>query len=703
MGAAKCGLRTALYVEADPVVAEACAKTHAIPMLSPQHALDMLQAGELPKSFVLNADAASNMSMFFIGIMQCDAWLASPPCQPWSKAGVLMGLASNDGVMFPRLIAMGALMKARFILAENVPGICEHPHYVQIKAYVAQVGWRCVLSSQDKVFPLLPIMRNRWLGMFVPCTQYCNPHDIERASSFKIPDSIPGIGTHTSVGCTGSVQYNLESWEKEQALPSDDALQLMSVYNLLPSNIRTKVLPTTPHSEILKLRVRTPRQPYPNVMAQHGVQHELPIKHLRQKGLHAFLLDVDGVLRFPTPYELSSSMGYNEDLILPSAFRKAWHIVGNGLTIAHAMLACYRAHVVLANFSPFTCQWDSIDKFCAEIKASVVDLSDFFTETDGKWMKLKPITLRKNPPVDEPPFEQEVFTPDFVDVPPTKRMCISPTWEFEEEENESPVLIVDHHAYPNCANKVGTVFAEDASLLLKQQCPYEHEIQHLIGSGDIEHVDGEHIAILLHDQGIWYRPVWRAESESISTTIRKALPHAKAEMFEAICIGGTEVTFRTIPIGTTTCDIFFTPKFFTRIVVTNLLSKDLPIQVDATWTVADLISYVAAEAAVLSHNLVVIDDGAICHPEAFVLAIQQTVFNVRYKQYMLPKECLKFAGNHPHQGKPVVDVEIEEVPIPTFQNELKGHAKADEYRFAFRVPKWNIIRTVTCIGKATFA
>eukprot|EP00438_Fugacium_kawagutii_P000468 Skav217121 [mRNA] locus=scaffold783:248990:253129:+ [translate_table: standard] len=639
--------------------------------------------------------------MFFIGICQCNTWLASPPCQPWSKAGVLKGLATNDGVMFPRMIMLAAQMQALCLLAENVPGIQDHLHFARIKSYVSQVGWRCVLSSQDKVMPLLPINRNRWLGFFVPDTQLCNIRDIQKAEKMKIPASIPGIGTDTSVGFTGSVQYNMEEWEKEQAKPSEEALQLMSVYSLLPSNVRTKVMPTTPPPEILEIRTRTPRQCFPNVMAQHGVQHELPIRHLKEKGLHAFLLNVNGEKRFATPYEIGSSMGYPANLVLPCKYKEAWHIMGNGLSIAHSMIACFRAHIILANHSPFTCPWDSVDQLCAEIKTGLVDLSDLSVVREGSWMSLKPTVLVPVHPSMPTQVEPEPYTPDFVEPPPCKRQCLSPTWMVEDDEPVMNIPQVDLSAFPNRANLLGTAVAEDASLLTKQQNPFPNDILKCFNAGEVTHKDDHHIAIILHDQGIWYRPAWRKSDEPVSTTIRKVLPHATREMFDAICIGGYEVLFGTIPNDTTSCDIFFTPNYFTRMIVSQLLSQDLPLRVDVTWTFADVLAYVAAEAAVLSNSLSIFTEGKEISKDDFVLATDATCFNVRFKTQMLTMDRLAFVGNHPLSGQDVV--QQNEDSIPSFKNEAKQPAKFDVMRFAFRTPKWNTIKTVAATIDTTFA
>ena len=83
-----------------------------------------------------------------------DLLWASPPCQPWSRAGKMKG-AEDERDAWPATIAAVALLKPRWFVAENVRGVEQHLDGYVIPAmkrlgYV--VGWRC-LNAADYGIP----------------------------------------------------------------------------------------------------------------------------------------------------------------------------------------------------------------------------------------------------------------------------------------------------------------------------------------------------------------------------------------------------------------------------------------------------------------------------------------------------------------------------------------------------------------------
>eukprot|EP00438_Fugacium_kawagutii_P033756 Skav215072 [mRNA] locus=scaffold2575:13654:17844:+ [translate_table: standard] len=645
----------------------------------------------MPSRCVLIADATSIQTLFLAGIFQTNIWLASPPCQPWSKAGTMKGLDTLDGLQFMRLIGAAALMKVKAMLVENVPGFKEHPHHVQILTMLEQIGWRCVISSQDQVVPLLPIFRKRWLGLFMPKHATIDQECIRRASAVVLPSNIPGIGRETSIGSVGCVQHELHSWEKSQAIPDEDAIRIMSTYNLLPSSMQAKLHPTASPEQVLALRVKSTRQIFPNLMALQGVQHELPLSHLREKGLHSFLLEVEGVKRFALPFELSSGMGYPDTLILPKNYKESWHMIGNGLTIAHSMISCYRAHIAMGDQSPFICNWKSVVELCTEIKTNLVDLNEYVVESDQHWMWLRLATLAKA--TDDDGAHQpspDLYQPDDIEQPPLKSRCISQTWECAEEEPDHPISKPDLALFPNIGRQiVGTVDLKDASLLTKQQCPLPDSIQKAFQNGTVQHELGDSIATILHDQGIWAMSAWKKNDDTIGTIIRKVLPHAKKECFKTICIGGDETTFSTIPVGVKDCDIIFTPEFFVRVIITQLIPYDLPIRIDVTWKFQDIIAYVASEAAVLTHNLQVFKDGQQMDPQDFALAHDATTFVVRFNEHKLEVGRMVLCQENQPESAQMIQ------QLKQLDHESARHPTIETMRYTIRDPKWGTLRTIT--------
>lgn len=162
-GAKLCGLETTFAIELDKTTADACGKSLNWPVLDATTAFDMHKNNMLPRQYVLQANANSLEALYFIGLAGTAVWLISPPCQPWSKAGSMLGLQSEGGQAFVGTVLNAAMMGASLVLAENVPGFPAHKDFKEVLGHISKAGWKCVISSQDGLLPVLPIFRTRWL------------------------------------------------------------------------------------------------------------------------------------------------------------------------------------------------------------------------------------------------------------------------------------------------------------------------------------------------------------------------------------------------------------------------------------------------------------------------------------------------------------------------------------------------------------
>ena len=167
LGSKLCGNDPVLLIEQDVCTAEACARNLDIPLLTIQDAFECVKQRCLPPRMVLVADVNAVHTMFFAGLFDIAWWLMSPPCQPWSRAGQQMGLATADGKAFARSVLNAAMMGVEGCNIENVPGLPDHPHFCILKDILRLVGWNIAQMSIDKVLPLAPVVRNRWLCTIV--------------------------------------------------------------------------------------------------------------------------------------------------------------------------------------------------------------------------------------------------------------------------------------------------------------------------------------------------------------------------------------------------------------------------------------------------------------------------------------------------------------------------------------------------------
>eukprot|EP00438_Fugacium_kawagutii_P021448 Skav208595 [mRNA] locus=scaffold3715:119990:124616:+ [translate_table: standard] len=165
--ASKCARRPCLHVEHDPVIAETCARAHDLPLLTIQSAMSLLQSHNMPDACVLLADMVMKETWIIAGCLNVGTWLISPPCQPWSKAGQEKGLSCQEGALFPRTIIRASIAKVFSLNVENVKGIQSHQHFGALKRIFHLAGYQLYCAKIDKVYPLLPVQRDRWMATLI--------------------------------------------------------------------------------------------------------------------------------------------------------------------------------------------------------------------------------------------------------------------------------------------------------------------------------------------------------------------------------------------------------------------------------------------------------------------------------------------------------------------------------------------------------
>lgn len=593
-----------------------------------------------------------------------------------------------------------ALSKPLCLNLENVPGLPDHPHFSLLTRVLNEAGWVLAVANIDQIYPLLPVMRARWMATCISKLLQCDPKHVLIAKDIHLPDLVPGVGHDNHLMKFGCMMKNLKSWELQQCLPNDQAMEMTSNPDLLPLKHRTKNFKNLKPEEVIQLRITTGLRPLPNVMALQGSQHLLPSDLLVEKGLHAYLLNDGTNLRFITPIEISTAMGFPHSITLPAVFPDAWKMVGNSLAVPHAALQCLRAHYILGPHSVFENGIKGPMELCDFVMTTRFSLSAFDVVHDDEWMSLRmiqtktmvPQSIPETLPVsdEEDDDGQKTFAVsqdpylDSVCPPLAKRVCISPTWQAIDEDT-SIVPELSKADFPNCASwTVGT----------KQPC---------IGGLDLSVIlihepkqDSNFMCVkILHSQGIWAVGCLLEGQPSVSEAFRHFLPHATQDHFQTITLNQFPAVFGTRPKACTHMNIVFKPYCFLRIVQAPWLVNDLPVEIDVTWTFADLISFVACEAAVLSSCVRLLVDNERMQSQDYVMQSPHVAFQAV-----------------------IVTSENHRQPLVANDSNIKQDILLDRYmangscdaatpvhkgliRFTTRHPKWGSVRSVTVPLTAT--
>ena len=693
------GNKPVLMVEHDEQTAFACAYTWQIPAMYPSEAIECVKRDELPTHFALIADVNCVVCQVLAGIMKIGTWLWSPPCQPWSKAGRLSGMQSPEGVAFVRSIMGLRLSKPRCVNIENVPGLVEHKDYQHVKHLFDLVGYQIACSSVDKVHPLLPIIRKRWLCTVLPTDFVVAPGKKELAFKTVIPNEVPGIGKETPIGAAGCVQSAIQHWEFEQVVPSEETLELLSRYDLLPVNVRKLHPGVMTKEQVLQARTKSLRHCLPNVMAMQGSQHTLPIQHLQEKGLHAFLIDDGTNKRFALPFEIAVAMGFKGNTTLPMDFVSAWRITGNALSVPHAALQCFRAHILMGSQSPFVCNFKGCFDLCKAFRDQQILLDDCIIKPDKEWMVLEDWVKEQDEPCHR--FVKASSVNECPQPPKAKRQHMSPTWEYHEHESSEIIQAVPQQGEQVESYALNATRPMQGDLISDVVTPMpEKEWQDFLVDVAKQNPLAK-VTKVIHKQGVWAHFVWIDGDSTIGNIIQQCLPHACENHFANIQADGTEIRFGTKAPQVMWKQISFEPLSVTRIVQTSVHPKSIPVMLDVTWKFTDLVAYIAAETAVLSQNMSVYNEmSRIVKHDLFVLADPSTHFLMVITpgftdHKTISKQLIKTEITH---EEAIPDTVLDLVPTHSqdeivsldFREQIPDEEKI---RLAFRCPKWGSIRT----------
>eukprot|EP00438_Fugacium_kawagutii_P031483 Skav235037 [mRNA] locus=scaffold287:159594:164108:+ [translate_table: standard] len=329
-------VRPVAIVDTDANVCHACARAHGTRVLSVdefyQHALTTSDF----QTVVVNGTVQSMTLWAAFGLLNVSVVCASPPCQPWSTSGRQSGLASFDGLLFPATLEKAAMAKVHAFLAENVVGFPNHSDYHDVIAAAAVKGLRLVDSGLVAAQRMLPVVRNRWLGVFIHVSIYIESEVIQFVKKYAI-DVIP-----CNAPLTGP------------CLAEADAIHVnMS-----------------------------------SVMARYGGQHLLPPDLLREKGLHTVLFGTLAQHRLFSPWEVLASLGFPDQVCVATSVMEAFLQTGNALSPIHAGFALAKAHVLLGDLSPFAMH-GTLHDLLLTIAGCAIKLSKYYVVVEGDLCMLK--------------------------------------------------------------------------------------------------------------------------------------------------------------------------------------------------------------------------------------------------------------------------------------------------------------------------
>ena len=161
--------------------------------------------------------------------------------------------------------------------------------------------------------------------------------------------------------------YSLEDISEEdlsELFPSKEAITVMSDPKLVPK-WWGKGLDLPKDEAVLRSRP----------VASYGKQHKFGFSILHKEGCVFMLAPSSTGPRFFSPWEQAACLGLPSTIKLPGSLEIAWHVLGNAIGVAHALLQMSRLHVILGEGSPFSQTTAELPTLCRMMQRKGIHLS----------------------------------------------------------------------------------------------------------------------------------------------------------------------------------------------------------------------------------------------------------------------------------------------------------------------------------------
>lgn len=669
------GLETLICIEANPEVAEAAALAHGLPVKQLDNVWSQfISNGQVDAPAIWIADVRDHRIKLLLSILEvAHAW-ASPPCPPWCGMASLQGLNCDDGMLLPLTIRCARDIGLVSLVMENARSLKHHPHFGHVRNFAEELGFNLVQDSVENCTGVLPLNRCRWLGCLVchtACIRHVITHNIKTAREMQLPNDpfLGGLrGCHAILRC-------LSPEDIQELMPCNKAIEYMSDPKLVPSwwGQGRKLCS---HDEVFKSRVTSQGSVMQGLVASYGKQHEFKYEYLEAKGLCTTLIDTPQGPRYFSPWEQAAALGHQEGIRLPKDLMKAWHIMGNALSVAHGLLQLSRLHVLLGSVSPFGTNVSPLSTLCRAMQRKVIRLE-----------------CMKQVIVDDSrilvPAGGDEFPSDEGFVPSPKRARIevgndiSPTIPFKVDELALKPVPCEASGPEPCIRGFQSM---PAAVRAELDCMMLCANQHVVKMTDGFDLPPFCLSSLV---ARWVKIGWIEENASVLAMFMNIFPHIATGLVDTLTINDEVVCMSECPVALPFRVVQFRPIQKLCSVYVPHMGKSVIVEADITTTVHSILSEIAVTLKVPTKSLTLSCVGRSMSPDDFVLS------GPNWQKFDLTWTPL--CSVVPFNPKPdVTDVKhciLGDVEIGRHGVGVESNA----IRIAAKHPVWGTIRTVAFV------
>ncbi len=349
IGAKHAGIRFAVHIEQDRDVAEAGSRVTLTQLVTKEWVRDcsyqtwdnMIQTG-----VTIIMPFQDDCCWEKISASGVDLVAASLPCPPWSGLTAQQGLRSEAGRLFDDLVEFVSAFQPRMLALENVEGLIMHEHWRHIVGRFNEVGFVVVHESVDKLDAVCPMQRSRASVIFVNTRQI---DTFEKCVLNNVP--LPQLILQPNPLTAGAIHHEIPAELDPFVNINSEDRKLLQNPQYWPRYWKPG-FPLDEHGKVdLRDRLHNPCKPLPCAVAKYGFPTLLHPNGLKDKGLIMKLLNTGGKIRWISPFEHLTAMGWPIATLIPKDVQLTRMIIGNTISPIHALVTLARAVILLPSLA----------------------------------------------------------------------------------------------------------------------------------------------------------------------------------------------------------------------------------------------------------------------------------------------------------------------------------------------------------------
>lgn len=325
-------------IESDIHIAHSLAVSLQVPLIDGTRPLHPKALDQIRGDCVIHADVTSSFWQQAVAFWRPDGISISGPCQPWSNASTGPGLNTIGGMASAEAVAICKFLRPKFICYETVAGFVTHDHYRYIMAQFHWAGFQLKWAKLIDCAEVLPTHRIRWLALFIRIGDpeiHALPFQLWTPSTENSPSDYDAI---------------MDEYDTDSSLSLSEELQnLASRKAFLPPGQRTRISVDA----VFESRCNDGSCKTQTFMASYGSQHRFSEKDLEARGLLAhFYLPPSKIARHWHPVEILAIHAAYGNHFISSDMTQAYLILGNQITIPHALLLIVNCFRMIPSYMP---------------------------------------------------------------------------------------------------------------------------------------------------------------------------------------------------------------------------------------------------------------------------------------------------------------------------------------------------------------